>query len=292
MSRRPIDSLGDGPAFDADSISLPPEARAEMGKRAPPPKKAPRPSIVPVIVGAIVLGIVGGAAIFFVTDDSQPSVVAIEPVLLEPEPQPSADPVPTKVAAVPVKRPAAVAKPPLVAKPPPKVANATPKPAPKPKPEAKPAEKSVRVPKKAAKAPSAARLDDAFAKLENLGADRPSPAEPAAGNNAIKDEGVSKADQPSASLEASCASGTSKACVAAGEKAEQSTDPEGGSKARQMYGVACTQGEAEGCWRLARLFERGVGGSRNAAQAKALRNKACELGHRGSCASVSATTSH
>ncbi len=279
-----LDSQLDGaiddrdPDFAADSISMPPETAPR------PSSPAKRPSYLPMIaIGValvIALAVIGGALL---RSGDRPEAMAIDPV-----PQAAA--------------PAPAVEPPPPAEPPPD----PPAPAPvevekKPKPSKKKATKKKKRRRRASTRALDAKLDSAFEKLEDLD-DRPSPtpAEPGSEGEGVEDgrpraeptesggEVAAQGTSP-VSAEVSCSNGDAAACVRAGRAKERSTDSSGGARARQLYGVACMKGSGEGCFRLARLLEGGIGGAQDPMRARALKKKACELGHRRSCSDGTVT---
>jgi len=74
-------------------------------------------------------------------------------------------------------------------------------------------------------------------------------------------------------FEASCRGGSGIGCEGLGRYRE----------ARTVYRVHCSQHHAASCSRLARLYEKGLGGEVSLGAAAAYREKACVLGVKSDC---------
>jgi hypothetical protein len=303
---RDRDSLEDvdgGHRFDTDSITIPDELRdtSNFGQQS-----ATRPVStlaqeaqswrlwLALILGAAVLGM-GGAVLLRDDPQSSSSAVAIDPgetaglaraVNPSPAPKKELTPSPQTAPSVAPTEPSSVEnrnkKSAAVTATKPKIAKSTEPVTPKTAPANRLTEKPVRK-KRRARRPKRS-LDDALAKLQDFEEEadlNPKPEGMQASGNTIP-------AAASLSPDLACAKGDLSACVLAGQAAEKNDD---GAKARQFYGIACAKAKAAACGRLARLLEKGVGGTADLKRAHSLRKKACTLGHSKSCASVKTTTS-
>lgn len=147
-------------------------------------------------------------------------------------------------------------------------------------------------------------LDQAVAKLKNLGGDPPPPP-PAGGEDGLGpselsvgcDEGdgdaclkiaalaLKKGDSPAArgAFERACDFGRGSGCLDAGDLWAREQNASGEAKAKKLYERACNQAVATGCHQLATWLSEGRGGAPDLGRAAELEAKACQLGRKSSC---------
>ena len=290
---------GGGPSFERDSVVLPVDAAKERPgepSRSMAPMAADQRSIFRIVIPiGLIVGVVA-ALLVMRAERAQDGAIP-------PEEVPADTPVVLAPVAIPDEPVAAAAPRPAAPVPDPDDAPVPVLPTadePTPSGSADPAGSTKRRPRRPKRTRAFdAKVDDALARIGQF-TGKAGPMDPIAPEGGKKDSQTAGSDPavgtkgespPSATgaPDAECAS--PEVCVREGKRSERGADADGGTRARELYRRACRQGAVEGCWRLARLLERGIGGPREPAEAVKLRKKACGLGHSNSCAGLAATSS-